>query len=79
MRKSRQFVRKSFRVLALGLAGVLASTSAAQMSDHPQSQELTVAAEIGFAPFNMKKPGGSVEGFMVDMNGQIAKRLGRPG
>ena len=51
----------------------------AQSADHPESEKLRVAAEIGFAPFNFREADGTVTGFEVDMNGDIAKRLGRPG
>ena len=63
----------------MGLAGMLVvAPAAAQMSDHPSNQPLTVAAEIGFAPFNMQRGDGGVEGFSVDMAQGIADRLKRP-
>lgn len=70
-------------VAKLFLASVLLAGSPmgaiAQMSDHPTSAELTGAAEIGFAPFMMKKADGTVEGYNFDLSTELAKRLGRPG
>lgn len=56
-----------------------ASPTSAQMADHPSSAELTGAAEIGFAPFMMKKADGTIEGYNFDISTELAKRLGRPG
>lgn len=72
---------KAWFIGAMCLAGaVLASPGAqAQMSDHPQNQELTGAAEVGFAPFMIARPDGTVEGYSFDLSTEIARRLGRPG
>jgi len=51
----------------------------AQSSDHPSNQPLTVAADVGFAPFAMTNASGQTVGFEVDVGNEIAKRLGRPG
>ena len=69
------------KLLFLILAGlVLARTPArADMADHPSTEKLRVAAEVGFAPFNFRQADGSVTGFSYDMSQEIAKRLGRPG
>lgn len=40
---------------------------------------LVVAADVGFAPHAMMSGSGEVEGFNVDLAGEIAARLGRPG
>jgi polar amino acid transport system substrate-binding protein len=65
--------------LIMSFVGFFATAANAQMTDHPQSQELAGAAEVGFAPFMMPKLDGTTEGFNVDMNTELAKRLGRPG
>jgi len=39
-------------------------------------EKMVVAADVGFAPHVMAKPGGGVEGYNVDMIEEIGKRLG---
>ena len=57
----------------------IASPAGADMTDHPSSEKLRVAAEVGFAPFNFRQADGTVTGFSFDVSQEIAKRLGRPG
>jgi len=71
-------VRSAIATGAL-LLMLLPSLGRAQTADHPADQKLRVGAEIGFAPFNFREADGTVTGFEVEMNGDIAKRLGRPG
>lgn len=54
---------------ALMLILLLASSSFAQGT-------LSVAADVGFAPFAYTTPSGAVEGFSVDLINEIAGRLG---
>lgn len=73
-------MHRSMAVLGLVLGCAFAAPGAlAQMSDHPQSQELTGAAEVGFAPFMMARPDGTIEGYNFDVVTELARRLGRPG
>lgn len=68
-------------VLSMGCAAALllsSQPSQAQLSDHPSSQPLTGAAEIGFAPFMMSRPDGTIEGYSFDLATEMARRLGRP-
>jgi polar amino acid transport system substrate-binding protein len=68
--------------LALGglsVAALLAIPAMAQNADHPSDQKLTVACDLGFAPFCFKDAAGTVTGFTYDFSMAIAKRLGRPG
>ena len=65
-------------LFTLAISGTFSGSSFAQMSDHPQSEELAGAGEVGFAPFVMHKPDGTVEGFSIDLSTELAKRLGRP-
>lgn len=58
---------------------LLPSAVQAQDADHPQNEKLKVAADVGYAPWAMRKPTGEVEGFAIDMANELAKRLGRPG
>ena len=51
----------------------------AQTPDHPDDQNLSVAFDVGFAPFAFKQPSGEIAGFSYDFANEIAKRLGRPG
>jgi len=76
----------SFTSVRNGLAAALALTLAlgaaparAQSADHPQNEKLKVAADVGYAPWAMRKPTGELEGFSIDIANEIAKRLGRPG
>lgn len=50
----------------------------AQDGGHDPSQPLAGAAEIGFAPFLMSSPDGTLSGFNIDLNNALAERLGRP-
>jgi polar amino acid transport system substrate-binding protein len=69
--------RASIAIAAV--AGLLTAAPAlAQMSDHPATEPLAVAAEVGFAPWVMKSPDGSIDGFSVEFARDIAKRIGRP-
>lgn len=67
-------------IASLAVAAVVffAADSFAQMADHPQSQDLMGAAEMGYAPFMFPQADGTVEGFNFDLSTEIAKRLGRP-
>lgn len=68
------------RVVLAGLLAMGASTGIrAQDADHPKDKKLTVGLDIGYAPWAMRAPDGSVEGFQVDMLNDIARRIGRPG
>ncbi len=58
-------------VLVLGIVG-------ADAQDHDPSAPLTGAAEVGFAPFLMSQPDGSLAGFNYDLNTALAERMGRP-
>ena len=67
-------------VLYSAAIGLCAAPAAhADMSDHPATEKLRVAAEVGFAPFNFRLADGSVTGFSYDLSQEIAKRLKRPG
>lgn len=68
-------MRKFFRIVlpaAGGLAMLMATTANAGLDDG----KLVVAADVGFAPHVMAKPGGGFEGYNVDMIAEIARRLG---
>lgn len=66
--------------LAAAMALTLATpTLRAQSDDHPSNQSLRVAADMGYAPWAIKKPTGGGDGFQYDVGAEIAKRLGRPG
>jgi polar amino acid transport system substrate-binding protein len=65
--------------MVLGAASLFGLPAQAQMADHPADQPLTVAAEVGFAPWIMKTPDGKLQGFQVDVTEELAKRMGRPG
>ena len=68
------------RLIACTIALILGVSGAhAQVSDHAQNQELSGAAEVGFAPFMMNRADGTVEGYNFDLSTEIARRLGRPG
>ncbi len=70
-------LQKTTAILAL-LALAFGFVSA-QGDDHPVDQPLTMASEVGFAPFVMATASGGVEGFSVDFCEAIAGRIGRPG
>jgi polar amino acid transport system substrate-binding protein len=55
----------------------IAALLALVLSGQVQAQELTVAADVGFAPHIMAKPTGGHEGFNVDLIEAIAKKMGR--
>lgn len=63
---------KSLLALAAGAAIAFAATAQAGLEDG----KLVVAADVGFAPHVMAKPGGGYEGYNVDMMDEIARRLG---
>jgi len=68
-------MRKFFKSLlpaAGGMAMLMATTANAGLEDG----KLVVAADVGFAPHVMAKPGGGYEGYNVDMIEEIARRLG---
>jgi polar amino acid transport system substrate-binding protein len=70
--------------ISAAIAAVMALTPAiptlrAQGDDHPSNQALRVAADMGYAPWAIKKPTGGADGFQYDVGAEIAKRLGRPG
>ncbi len=75
----RQLVKRIIPLVVAVLLALAPSAGRTQTPDHPIGDKLRVAAEIGFAPFNFRDAEGSVQGFEVDMNAEIAKRLGRPG
>jgi polar amino acid transport system substrate-binding protein len=41
------------------------------------AETLKVAADVGYAPWAMRQPSGQVEGFVVDVANEFAKRIGR--
>jgi len=63
----------------LALSALVAGSAFAQDVDHPSDENLTVACDLGFAPFCFKNVSGEVTGFTYDLSAEIAKRLGRPG
>src|SRR5690606_8598747 len=67
-------MRKFFHSLlpAAGGLAMLIATANAGLEDG----KLVVAADVGFAPHVMAKPGGGYEGYNVDMIEEIARRLG---
>lgn len=72
---------RSVRRVAATLALLVAQAGGAlaQGADHPQTEKLKVAIDVGYAPWAMKKPTGETDGFAIDAAAEIAKRLGRPG
>lgn len=77
----RRFATYVTRTSALLAVASLALTgfALAQGDDHPTDQPLTVAADVGFAPFAYTLASGETVGFAVDVGAEIANRLGRPG
>lgn len=64
---------------SLAVTAMLAGPALAQEADHPSDKNLTVACDLGFAPFCFKNASGETTGFTYDLSAEIAKRLGRPG
>uniref|UniRef100_UPI003340786F transporter substrate-binding domain-containing protein n=1 Tax=Castellaniella defragrans TaxID=75697 RepID=UPI003340786F len=56
----------------LALAGLIPATGAAQ-----NTQELRIATEAGYPPFEYRNPNGQLEGFDIDIGNEVCKRLGR--
>lgn len=68
------------RLVAIAaLIALVFSSANAQGADHPTDQPLTMASEVGFAPFVMATASGGAEGFSVDFCEAIAARIGRSG
>ncbi|WID95098.1 ABC transporter substrate-binding protein [Bosea vestrisii] len=61
------------------LAAFLAMPAMAQDADHPKTEKLKVACDLGFAPFCFKTSTGETTGFTYDMSAALAQKLGRPG
>ena len=57
-------------------SGVAMVASVVLMAVVHAGEKMVVAADVGFAPHVMAKPGGGVEGYNVDMIEEIGKRLG---
>ncbi len=53
-------------------AGLIPATGAAQ-----DAQELRIATEAGYPPFEYRNPSGQLEGFDIDIGNEICKRLAR--
>ncbi len=64
---------------SLAFAGLLSGPTMAQDADHPATEKLKVACDLGFAPFCFKTAAGEITGFTYDFSEAIAKKLGRPG
>jgi polar amino acid transport system substrate-binding protein len=64
--------------LSLSLVA-FATNGLAQDAAHPSDQKLTVAMDVGYAPWAMQAADGNAEGFQVDLINEVARRLGRPG
>ncbi|MGI9333673.1 MAG: transporter substrate-binding domain-containing protein [Gammaproteobacteria bacterium] len=58
-------------VTSIATLGALVLVSSTALAD-----KLVVAADVGFAPHVMAKPGGGFEGYNVDMVNEIGRRLG---
>lgn len=67
------------RLAGIFAAGALAGALAAPAGAAEDKGTLKVAADVGFAPFAMEKPGGGYEGFAIDLAGVLADRLGYDG
>ncbi|MEE2804653.1 MAG: transporter substrate-binding domain-containing protein [Pseudomonadota bacterium] len=67
MKKLHDYAVKS--IAALTASVMLAATAHA-------GEKMVVAADVGFAPHVMAKPGGGVEGYNVDLMEEIGRRLG---
>lgn len=67
--------------LALASAAMMAGmmTGAHAQDAHPADGALTVAMDVGYAPWAMQAADGTTEGFQVDVMNEIARQLGRPG
>ena len=71
--------RASRIAVALCAIAGMSTTTFAQDNAHPKNQKLSVAFDVGFAPFAFKKGSGEAAGFSLDFAAAIADELGRPG
>ena len=55
---------------------IAAATALLLVNPSAFADKLVVAADVGFAPHVMAKPGGGYEGYNVDMVNEIGRRLG---
>lgn len=66
-------------VQGFAVALLMATPALAQDADHPATEKLKVACDLGFAPFCFKTTAGETTGFTYDLSVALAEKLGRPG
>jgi len=70
---------KKFRSINNFKSSLIAAVLVGLSAGAAQAEPLKVAADVGYAPWAMRQPSGQVEGFVVDVANEFAKRIGRSG